>query len=154
MSQISKCPRVTVILSYWEASGEVSKLRYKSLLYCASVGSYCSNAFLVKKTQTRFLNTRPQPAFGRRAQNGSSGGAQSGSCKNLMPLLRACGAQLEKLYVTHRGHRITFQQKRYVTHGRPRMTFQQKRYVTHGGPRMTFQMFRFIHKRRFEWSPE
>ena len=43
MSQISKCPRVTVILSYWEASGEVSKLRYKSLLYCASVGSYCSN---------------------------------------------------------------------------------------------------------------
>ena len=41
MSQISKCPRVTVILSYWEASGEVSKLRYKSLLYCVSVGSYC-----------------------------------------------------------------------------------------------------------------
>ena len=41
MSQISKCPKVTVILSYWEASGEVSKLRYKSLLYCASVGSYC-----------------------------------------------------------------------------------------------------------------
>ena len=43
MSQISKCPRVTVILSYWEASGEVSKLRYKSLLYCVSVGSYCNN---------------------------------------------------------------------------------------------------------------
>ena len=42
MSQISKCPKVTVILSYWEASGEVSKLRYKSLLYCTSVGSYCS----------------------------------------------------------------------------------------------------------------
>ena len=42
MSQMSKCPKVTVILSYWEASEEVSKLRYKSLLYCASVGSYCS----------------------------------------------------------------------------------------------------------------
>ena len=27
-SPISKCPKVTVILSYWEASGEVSKLRY------------------------------------------------------------------------------------------------------------------------------
>ena len=42
MSQISKCPKVTVILSYWEALGEVSKLRYKRLLYCASVGSYCT----------------------------------------------------------------------------------------------------------------
>ena len=41
MSQISKCPKVTVILSYWEASGEVSKLRYKSLLYFSSNGSYC-----------------------------------------------------------------------------------------------------------------
>ena len=28
MSQISKCPKVTVILSYWEALGAVSKLRY------------------------------------------------------------------------------------------------------------------------------
>ena len=36
MSQISKCPRVTVVLIYWEASGEVSKLRYKSLLYFSS----------------------------------------------------------------------------------------------------------------------
>ena len=42
MSQISKCPKVTVILSYWEASGEVSKLRYKSLLYFSSKRSYCS----------------------------------------------------------------------------------------------------------------
>ena len=33
MSQISNCPRVTVILSYWEASYEVSKLRYNNLLY-------------------------------------------------------------------------------------------------------------------------
>ena len=42
MSQISKCPKVTVILSYWEALGGVSKLRYKSLLYSSSNGSYCS----------------------------------------------------------------------------------------------------------------
>ena len=41
MSQISKCPKVKVILSYWEALGEVSKLRYKSLLYFSSNGSYC-----------------------------------------------------------------------------------------------------------------
>ena len=39
MSQISKCPKVTVILSYWEASGEVSKLRNRSLLYC-KLGSH------------------------------------------------------------------------------------------------------------------
>ena len=32
-----------VILSYWEASGEVSKLRYKSLLYFSSKRSYCSD---------------------------------------------------------------------------------------------------------------
>ena len=43
MSQISKCPRVTVILSYREALGEVSKLKYKSLLYCGSIGSYCNS---------------------------------------------------------------------------------------------------------------
>ena len=41
ISQISKCPKVTVILSHWEALGEVSKLRYKSLLYFSSNGSYC-----------------------------------------------------------------------------------------------------------------
>ena len=46
MSQISKCPKVTVILSYWEALGEVLKLRYKSLLYFSSNGSYCSNAHI------------------------------------------------------------------------------------------------------------
>ena len=39
MSQISKCP--TVVLTYWEASGKVSELGYKSLLYSTSVGSYC-----------------------------------------------------------------------------------------------------------------
>ena len=33
MSQISKCPNIMVILTYWEPSGEVSELRYKSLLY-------------------------------------------------------------------------------------------------------------------------
>ena len=42
MFQISKCPRVTVVLSYWEASGEVSKLSYKSLLFDSSRRSYCS----------------------------------------------------------------------------------------------------------------
>ena len=36
MSQISKCPKVSVVLTYWEASGDVSDLRYKSLLYCSS----------------------------------------------------------------------------------------------------------------------
>ena len=41
MSQISKCPKITVVLSYWEALGEVSELSYKSLLYSTSVGSYC-----------------------------------------------------------------------------------------------------------------
>ena len=41
MFQISKCPRVTVVLSYWEASGEVSKLSYKSLLFDSSRRSYC-----------------------------------------------------------------------------------------------------------------
>ena len=42
MSQITKCPNVTVVLTYWEASVEVSELSYKSLLYSISVGSYCS----------------------------------------------------------------------------------------------------------------
>ena len=31
MSQISKCPKVTVVLTYWEASGEVSELSYNLL---------------------------------------------------------------------------------------------------------------------------
>ena len=42
MSQISKCPNITVVLTYWEASGEVSEPRYKSLLYFSSKRSYCS----------------------------------------------------------------------------------------------------------------
>ena len=46
MSQISKCPRVTVILSYWEASYEVSKLRYNNLLYFSSKRSYCRMRYL------------------------------------------------------------------------------------------------------------
>ena len=44
MSQISKCPKITVVLSYWEALGEVSELSYKSLLYSTSIGSYCSRS--------------------------------------------------------------------------------------------------------------
>ena len=42
MSQISKCPNVTVVLTYWEPSGEISELRYKSLLYFSFKWSYCS----------------------------------------------------------------------------------------------------------------
>ena len=49
MSQISKCPKITVVLSYWEALGEVSELSYKSLLYSTSVGSYCNETNLQKK---------------------------------------------------------------------------------------------------------
>ena len=42
MSQISKCPIAVVVLTYWEALGEVSEPSYKSLLYSTSVGSYCT----------------------------------------------------------------------------------------------------------------
>ena len=42
MSQISKCPKLRVVLGYWEALGEVSELRYKNLLYSSSKRSYCS----------------------------------------------------------------------------------------------------------------
>ena len=42
MSQISKCPNVTYVLTYWEAQREVSELSYKSLLYFSSNGLYCS----------------------------------------------------------------------------------------------------------------
>ena len=45
MSQISKCPKVMVVLTYWEAIGEVLGLSYKSLLYSTSVGSYSSTNF-------------------------------------------------------------------------------------------------------------
>ena len=41
MSQISKCPKLRVVLGYWEALGEVSELRYKNLLYSSSQRSYC-----------------------------------------------------------------------------------------------------------------
>ena len=33
MSQITKCPNVTVVLTYWEASVEVSELSYKFPIY-------------------------------------------------------------------------------------------------------------------------
>ena len=42
MSQISKCPKVTVVLTYWEALEDVSEQRYKSLLCFSSKRSYCS----------------------------------------------------------------------------------------------------------------
>ena len=58
MSRISKCPKVTVVLTYWEASGEVSEPSYNSLLYSTSVGSYCSKlamlgvAIVISKSET------------------------------------------------------------------------------------------------------
>ena len=42
MYKITKCYKVLVILTYWEASGEVSELSYKSLLSISSKRSYCS----------------------------------------------------------------------------------------------------------------
>ena len=42
MSQISKCPNMRAVLTYWEALRDVSELSYKSLLYFSSNGSYCS----------------------------------------------------------------------------------------------------------------
>ena len=41
MSQISKCPKLRVVLGYWEALGEVSEMRYNNLLYSSSKRSYC-----------------------------------------------------------------------------------------------------------------
>ena len=42
MSQITKCYKVTVVLTYWEASGEVSEQSYNSLLIISFKRSYCS----------------------------------------------------------------------------------------------------------------
>ena len=47
MSQISKCPKLRVVLGYWEALGEVSEMRYNNLLYCSSKRSYCSCAYII-----------------------------------------------------------------------------------------------------------
>ena len=55
MSQISKCPDVTVVLTYWEASGDVSELRYKSLLYCSSKRSYCSGILIYFRALVKFV---------------------------------------------------------------------------------------------------
>ena len=55
MTQISKCPKVTVVLTYWEASGEVSERSYKSLLYSTSVGSYCIIKLLAQIRQMRTI---------------------------------------------------------------------------------------------------
>ena len=41
-------PQYRVVLTYWEASGEVSELSYKSLLYSTSVGSYCTMMMIMK----------------------------------------------------------------------------------------------------------
>ena len=45
MSQISKCPKLRVVLGYWEALGEVSEMRYNNLLYSSSKRSYCSTIY-------------------------------------------------------------------------------------------------------------
>ena len=55
MSQISKCPKLRVVLGYWEALGEVSELRYKNLLYSSSKRSYCSYCFFVENFMERFF---------------------------------------------------------------------------------------------------
>ena len=48
MSQISKCPKLRVVLGYWEALGEVSEMRYNNLLYSSSKRSYCSSSGWLK----------------------------------------------------------------------------------------------------------
>ena len=55
MSQISKCPKLRVVLGYWEALGEVSELRYKNLLYSSSKRSYCSSVKIKVKPRENLL---------------------------------------------------------------------------------------------------
>ena len=55
MSQISKCPKGTVILTYWEASGEVSELRYKSLLFFSSKRNAHNSPIEILLVQTKHL---------------------------------------------------------------------------------------------------
>ena len=56
MSQISKCPKVTHVLTYWEASGEVSELTYKSLLFISSKRSYCITSVIGKTKNITIWN--------------------------------------------------------------------------------------------------
>ena len=71
MSQITKCYKVTIVLTYWEASGEVSELSYKSLLFITSKRSYCSISQNLKKIYSHRYNTitdggvAPQCTFAR-----------------------------------------------------------------------------------------
>ena len=55
MSQISKCPKVTVVLTYWEASEDVSELRYKSLLSSSSDHTVATLAFKLLQTKSVIL---------------------------------------------------------------------------------------------------
>ena len=55
MYQISKCPKVTIVLTYWEASVEVSELSFKSLLYFSSNGLYCITITWLVQLLLRFL---------------------------------------------------------------------------------------------------
>ena len=55
MSQISKCPKLRVVLGYWEALGEVSEMRYNNLLYSSSKRSYCSTGALLDMNVLNFI---------------------------------------------------------------------------------------------------
>ena len=72
MFQISKCPRVTVVLSYFEASGEVSKLSYKSLLFDSSRQSYCS-CRKVPRNSVFFLKIKRNPKKNCERKNDNNG---------------------------------------------------------------------------------
>ena len=88
-------------------------------------------------TIQRFSSTRPWPAFGRRTQNGSSGGDQFGICERLTPCFTAPALSSEGKQLLH------LQARRSLFCYRDRYTplsyiyLIQKRYVTHRLPVMT-----------------
>ena len=55
MLQISKCPNMRVVLTYWEALRDVSELSFKSLLYFSSNGLYCITITWLVQLLLRFL---------------------------------------------------------------------------------------------------
>ena len=66
MSQISKCPKLRVVLGYWEALGEVSELRYKNLLYSSYQRSYNSCTSTTKISsfeETFYLSSKTGEVF-------------------------------------------------------------------------------------------
>ena len=54
-------PEVMVVLTYWEASGEFSELRYKILLYFSSKRSYCRCTSLIWFTSFTCFTCRCVP---------------------------------------------------------------------------------------------